>query len=163
MGIMHKEIIEQRRDKAIVLAIIFASVMIGLAKFVGGFKFFNYKLEYITDPIFILTTLIILYIAFRKTKTSYKYSIVSDRLLIHRINSKEQRVLENIKLDRIVYFGNEKNKVKDYKGKQVKKYICKLLSKKAYCCVYENEGNYNKFYFQPSNEFIKKINNYIDR
>lgn len=161
MGIMHKEVIEQRRDSAIVISVIFASIMIGLAKFIGSIRFYNFKLENITNPMFIAATLVALYIVFRKCKTSYKYSIVSDKLLIHRIISKNQKVLENIKVDNIIYFGNNKREAKKYKCKNIRKYSCGILHSPAHFCIYENnKGEYHKFYFQPSNEFITKINNF---
>lgn len=161
MGIMHKETKEQRRDSALIISVVFASIMIGLAKFVGSLKVYNFTLENITDPIFILTTIIILYLVYLKCKISYRYSIVSDKLLIHKVISKEHQVLENVKVNRIVYFGNDKKEARKYKCKNSRKYSCGLLFAPMHFCIYENDkGEYNKFYFQPSNEFITKIKSF---
>ncbi|MGL5244098.1 MAG: hypothetical protein ACRC7R_02805, partial [Sarcina sp.] len=101
MGIMHREVINRRKDTTIIGSIVFLSIMIGLAKLIGNFKISHFKLESITDPIMIVLTIFILYLELRKCKVSYKYSVIANQLIIHKIKVNNQQTLENIKINNI--------------------------------------------------------------
>lgn len=162
MGIMHREIIKRRRDITIVSGIICLSLMIGLAKLIGDIKIYNIKVEIITDPIFILIGIAIICYEMKMCKTYYKYSVIADQLIIHKIQSSEQETLENLKLDDIVFLGTGRNEINKYKAKKEKKYICDLINtKETYCCIYKKDREYRKFYFQPSGEMVKKLKKVI--
>lgn len=162
MGIMHKEIIKRRRDITIVGSIIFLSLMIGLARLVGDIKFYNVKIEIVTDPVFVLLGVMILGYEMRKCKTGYKYSVIANQLIIHKIISSEQETLENLKLDDIVFLGKGRDQINKYKAKREKKYICDYINyKETYCCVYKKDREYRKFYFQPSGEMVEKLKKVI--
>lgn len=163
MGIMHREIIKKRRDITIVYSIIFLSLMIGIARLIGEIRFYNIKIEIVTDPIFILLGAMIIFYEMRKCETCYKYSVIADQLIIHKIKSSEhQETLENLKLNDIVFFGEEKDNSNKYKAKREKKYICDYINNnKTYCCVYKKDKEYRKFYFQPSGEMVEKLKKVI--
>ena len=141
MGTMHKEVVKKRRDVAIVISIVCMSLAISLSNFFGNIKFESFNAETITDPIFLVLTLVIFFREYRKCKTSYKYS------------------LENIKLNNIVYLGKDYSKeAKDFKTSSCKKYVCSLLDRTGhYCCIYKNGDGYNKFYFKPSKTLVDKL------
>lgn len=159
MGTMHKEVVKKRRDVAIIISIIFMSLAISLANFFGNFKFESFKAEKVTDPIFIFLTLVIFYREYRKCKISYKYSIVANQLMIHKVKDNSQSTLENIKLNNIVYLGKDDHKeAKEFKVSSCKKYVCSLLDRTGhYCCIYKNGDVYNKFYFKPSKTLVDKL------
>ena len=162
MGIMHREIIKQRRDITIIYGVVFLSLMIGLARVIGNIRFYNTKIEIVTDPIFISIGIILICYEMKKCKTSYKYSVIADQLIIHKIKSSEQETLENLKLDDIVFLGKGKEQINRYKAKREKKYICDLINKKqTYCCIYKKDREYRKFYFQPSGEMVEKLKKVI--
>ena len=149
MGTMHKEVVKKRRDVAIVISIVCMSLAISLSNFFGNIKFESFNAETITDPIFLVLTLVIFFREYRKCKTSYKYSIVANK----------QSTLENIKLNNIVYLGKDYSKeAKDFKTSSCKKYVCSLLDRTGhYCCIYKNGDGYNKFYFKPSKTLVDKL------
>lgn len=159
MGTMHKEVITKRRDIAIVVSIICMSLTISLSKIIGNIKFDSFNAEVITDPIFVILTLVIFFREYKKCKTSYKYSIVATQLMIHKMKSNEQETLENVKLNNIVYLGKDNpSKSKEFKATSCKKYVCSSLDRVGhYCCIYKKNDKYYKFYFKPSKELVYKL------
>lgn len=159
MGTMHKEIVKKRRDVAIVISIVCMSLAIGLSNFFGNFKFESFNAETITDPIFLVLTLVIFFREYRKCNTSYKYSIVANQLMIHKVKSNKQSTLENIKINNIVYLGKDDSKeAKEFKISSCKKYVCSLLDVTGhYCCIYRKDDRYYKFYFKPSKTLVNKL------
>ncbi|MDZ5254891.1 hypothetical protein [Clostridium sp. LIBA-8841] len=159
MGTMHKEIVKKRRDVAIVISIICMSLAISLSNFLGNFKFESFRAETITDPIFLVLTLVIFFREYRKCNTSYKYSIVANQLMIHKMKSNEQSTLENVKINNIVYLGkDDSKKEKEFKTSSCRKYVCSLLDLTGhYCCIYKKDDRYHKFYFKPSKELVNKL------
>lgn len=100
------------------------SLAISLSNFFGSIKFESFNAETITDPIFLVLTLVIFFREYRKCKTSYKYSIVANQLMIHKVKANKQSTLENIKLNNIVYLGKDYSKeAKDFKTSSCKKYV----------------------------------------
>lgn len=157
MGIMHREVIRRRRDITIVGSIVFISLMIGLATLVGDLKIKHLRIERVTDPIFLVVTVLVILLEIKKLKISYKYSIIADQLIIHKMQSENQETLENIKLNNIVFLGDnkERNNIKTNKEKY---YTCNILrNRHTYCCIYKNNDEYRKFYFQPSNKLVEKL------
>lgn len=160
MGTMHREVIKRRKATTIIMSIVFLCVMVSMAKSVGDFKINKISVEVITDPIFMVITLYFLFFEIFQCKIRYKYSIIADQLIIHKIKSEKQKTLENIKMSNIVYIGTEKNECKKYKTKSSSRYICNRIKSRTYCCIYEKDNKYGKFYFQPSEELIGKINRF---
>ncbi len=159
MGTMHKEVVTKRRDIAIVVSIICMSLTISLSNLIGNIKFDSFNAEVITDPIFVILTLVIFFREYRKCKTSYRYSIVANQLMIHKMKGNEQEILENAKLNNIVYLGKEDSKkARVFKTDSCKKYVCSLLDRTGhYCCIYKKNDKYHKFYFKPSKELVCKL------
>lgn len=160
MGIMHRETIRQNRANTIIGSIVFSSIMIAIAKFVGEFELSGGRIEVVTDPLFIIVTLIVLAILLRQCKISYKYSVIADQLIIHKVSDNEQEILENIKINDILYLGKEKKKLKKFVTKTTKRYTCNSFDKNNYCCIYNREGKNYKFYFRASDKFVDKINKF---
>lgn len=160
MGIMQKETISQNRANTIIGSIVFSSVMITIAKFIGDFELSGGRIEVITDPLCVIITVIVLAILVRQCKVSYRYSVIADELIIHRVSRSEQEILENIKVNDILYLGKEKKEVKAFNTKATKRYTCNSFDKNNYCCVYKKDGQNYKFYFRASDKFVDKINNF---
>lgn len=159
MGTMHKEIITKRRDIAIIISIIALSLTISLSNIIGNIRFDSFNAEIITDPIFLVLTLVIFFREYRKCKTSYRYSIVANQLMIHKMKGNQQETLENVKINNIVYLGKDNSKkAKEFKVTSCKKYVCSLLDRTGhYCCIYKKQDKYYKFYFKPSKELVNKL------
>ncbi|MBU5591695.1 hypothetical protein KQI89_07950 [Clostridium sp. MSJ-4] len=169
MRTMYKEVVTRRRIPVIVSILLGLIIMIIIANIVEEIKIANYEIGFITNPVFFTITSIVIFLELLKCKVKYKYSIISNQLIIHRLKNKEQSVVENVQLEDIVFIG----KVRDIKSniskdmKEVvnsigtKRYVCSPIMPNQYCCIYKNGAKYKKFYFQPSGEFINKVNSHL--
>lgn len=162
MGNIYREVVSKKKTKSIILIVLFASAMIGLSTFFSGIESVNVKTKSFVK--FVCFTVTIFYILYETSRCmiKYKYSIMINKFMIHKISSKNQTNVENIYLNDIVYIG--KNSDNKYSGKYHKKrYMCDLLTDEKYCCVYKTDNGYKKFYFQPSEELITRIENMKNR
>ncbi|WP_297522873.1 hypothetical protein [uncultured Clostridium sp.] len=157
MGIMQREVRNHKISVAIVQSIVFVSFMIFVSGVVGQVRLEDTRLEVVTDPIFIVATVIAILLLFKNSSTSYKYSVIADQLIVHKVTERNQSILENIKVGNILYVGRDESKIKKFKACRCKKYTCSIRSKDKYCCVYEVDGKVKKFYFEASNNFVEKI------
>lgn len=157
MGIMQREVRNHKMSIAIVQSIVFLSFMIFISKIVGQVRLESMRLETITDPIFIVITILAIIWLFKHSSTSYKYSVVADQFIIHKVTDKNQNILENIKVGNILYIGKDESQIKKFKACTCKKYTCSMISSEKYCCIYEVDGKVKKFYFEASNNFVEKV------
>ncbi len=98
------------------------------------------------------------YIEFSKCKVKYKYSIVADQFIIHKIKGEEVTILEDIKLKNIEFIGKYSNcNTKISILRSSKKYICSTFIGSKFCCVYKVGDKFKKFYFEPSDGLMNKI------
>ncbi|SHE45343.1 hypothetical protein [Clostridium fallax] len=160
---MHRELIKRRKSTTIISSVVVLCAMIFLANIIGRIKINNSKLDIYTDPLLAIITTAFLVFELFQCKVKYKYSIIADKLMIHKIISDEEKILEKIRLSDIVYIGNNSDEYKKYNASVKKKYICNTATGKNCCCVYKLGDNYRKVYFQPSSELINKIIRIKDR
>ena len=161
MGTMHRELIEKRKATTIISLIIILCAMLFLSTAIGEIKISRYyKLNIITDPVITFLTIVFFIFEIFKCKIKYKYSIIADKLMIHKVFLNDEKILEKIRLSDIVYVGKDVKWKKHFNISDTKKYICNLVTDKTYCCIYKLNGEYKKVYFQPSSELIRKINNF---
>ncbi|MGL4656025.1 MAG: hypothetical protein ACRCWM_09110 [Sarcina sp.] len=159
MGIMQREVRNHKTSVAIIQSVVFMSFMIFISGIVGQVKLEDTRLESVTDPIFIVITIVAIILLFKNSSTSYKYSVVADQFIIHKVTDKNQNILENIKVGNILYIGNNENEIKKFKACTCKKYTCSMVSSERYCCIYESNGATKKFYFEASSNFVEKVKN----
>lgn len=162
MGTMYKEIVVRRRTPVVVGLLLLLVIMIAVSNLVEHIQVFNYKIGFITNPIISIITSMLILFEIMKCKVSYRYSIIADQLIIHRLKQKEQNVVENIKLKDIVYMGKEKDYRENYDIANSKRYVC-ALKLNNYCCIYKDGDRYRKFFFQPSLNLVQKINTIITK
>lgn len=162
-GVMHRELIKRKKATTIISSIVVLCAMIFLANIIGRIKINNSRLEIYTDPILSIITLGFLFFELIQCKIKYKYSIIADKLMIHKIISNEEKILEKIRLSDIVYIGKNDKEQKQYSVSSKRRYVCNTAMASNYCCVYKLGEAYRKIYFQPSEELISKINRIKDR
>lgn len=158
MGIMQKEIRSHKMSIAIIKSVVFMSFMIALGGLVGKFRFNNFEFATISNPVLIVVTVVAIYFMINNCRTSYKYSVVGDRLLIHKVDSKKQVVLENVRVSDILYIGKDKKEISKLSAKNSRSYTCDLFNSNKSSCVFKSNGSVRKFNFQASDEFISKVN-----
>lgn len=163
MGTMYKEIVIRRRTPVVVGVFIILAIMICIANIVEQVQVANYKIGFITNPLICFVTSYIIGFEVLKCKVCYRYSIIADQLIIHRLKDREQSVVENIKLKDIVFIGSPLQLKEKIITASSKKYICSLFRLNKYCCVYKEGDKFRKFYFQPSRNLISKLNMIIEK
>lgn len=157
MGIMQREIRNHKTSMAIIESVIFMSFMIFISGIIGQVRLENMRLEAVTDPICIVITIVAITWLIKNSNTSYKYSVVADQFIIHKITEKKQNILENVKIGDILYIGKDESKIKKFKACICKKYTCSMISSEKYCCIYKVNGKVKKFYFEASSNFVEKV------
>ncbi len=165
MRIMYKEVVTRRKTPFMAAMLLGLVMMIVISNIVEQIKVSNYEIGFITNPVFFVITTIVITLELIKCKVKYKYSIIANQLIIHRLKNDKQSVVENIRIEDIVFIGKTKD-IKSSINKNIKKavnsisskrYVCSMSMFNQYCCIYRYGDKYKRFYFEPSREFIKKI------
>lgn len=161
MNTMYKEIVETKKAPRIVGGLLLVSLMIVVANGVADIRFFQYRIGYLTDPLLKIVACMIMAIEFIKCKVRYRYSIIADQLIIHKLKDNRQYTAENIKLQNIIFVGKMSDLNKKLNIISSKNYVCSVNMFERYCCVYKDGNAYRKFYFQPSSNLLMKLNNIL--
>lgn len=156
MGNIYREVVCKRKTKAIILVVLFTSCMIALSTIISEVKGIDRNVRAFIDFGCVIATIFYMSYEILKCTIKYKYSIMINKLMIHRIYSNSQRNVENIDFKDIVYVGKHSDSKFDGKVHK-KRYMCDLLTDEKYCCIYKTQKGFNEIYFQPSNELISRI------
>ena len=158
---MHREIVEERK----LLAIINSLLIITIALYINSFM----RISIVGNKIFQrIATIGIIFVVFlivlqeiKRCRVCYKYSIISDKLIINAIDLRKKENLKTLSLNAkdILYIGTKKNLPKQYCKCKVHKYHTRDLENKGKLyCVYLKNGKVQSFVFKPSEKFIDKMN-----
>lgn len=157
MGFMYKEIIFRKR-LPVVLTFFFAIILIlYMIKIAEIFKLVPGNMGRVLDLASLVMVISFGYYEFEKCRIKYKYSIIADQLIIHKIKGEEQKLLEDIKIKNIQYIGPSSKLQGKGKHCKTKKYICSILNFNKNCCIYDDGTKELKIYFEPSAELIEKV------
>ncbi|MBU3093812.1 hypothetical protein K2F40_13595 [Clostridium sp. CM028] len=154
---MYKEMVQRKKFPAIVLLFITLIVFICLSDVFTKVSIGRINIKTFVTMFFNTLMIALCYMEFSKCKVKYKYSIVADQFIIHKIKGEEVKILEDIKLKDIDYIGKYKNYSAGVHISSSKKYICSTFIGSKFCCIYKVGDNFKKFYFEPSDGFMNKI------
>ncbi len=157
MNTMYKEVIERRKTPVVVGSFIFITLMIAISNGVENIRIFDYRIGNMMDPILMIITLGLILVELLKCRVRYKYSIIADQLIIHKLYNDEQNIIENIKLQDIVFVGKMKELNKKVQVLSSKNCICSLIHLNHVCCIYKDGQNFKKLYIQPSSKLLEKL------
>lgn len=154
---MYKEIVQRKKFPAIVLLFIIFIMFICLSDLLPSARMGSINIKTFVSMFFNTLMIALCYMEFSKCKVKYKYLIVADQFIIHKIKGEEVTILEDIKLKNIEFIGKNCN----YSSKKhicsSKNYICSTFNSSKFCCVYSVGDKLKKFYFQPSDGLMNKI------
>ena len=140
---MHKEIKRGKKTIAIIVSLLTITVTLYIYQFFKINFEKNIEIKYCAEVFLIIITLIVVCKQTSKCKLSYKYCIISDKLIINKIKSKNEENVESVKIKDILYIGEKNNAPKEYnKCKCVKHYIENLIMKKSYYVYIEKMEKY---------------------
>jgi hypothetical protein len=154
---MYKEMVQRKKFPAVVLLFITLITFICISDLLPKISMGSINLKIFITMFFNTLMIVLCYIEFSKCKVKYKYSIVADQFIIHKIKGEEVKILEDIKLKDIEFIGKYSNCNTDIHISSSKKYICSTFNGNKFCCVYKAGDKFKKFYFEPSDGLMSKI------
>lgn len=159
---MHKEVKQGRKTVAIVISLITITIALYIHQFSKLAMDKNIGIKIFLEVAVAVITCLILFRETKRCKIAYKYSIISDKLIINKINRKIEENVESLKIKDIIYIGDICNAPKEYtKGKYSKHYIMDFEIKGKCVCIYKKQDRICKFVFKPSNTLIERVNSII--
>jgi hypothetical protein len=157
MGNMYKEVIFRKRLPVFIVFFVVMIIVLYLLKIAEIMNLIPIHMARIID-IFCLFTLISFAIyEIKKCQVQYKYSIIGEQLIIHRVKGKSQKLVEDIKIQDIRYIGPISKRHAVKWGNKRRNYICSLINLNKHCCIYADGHKSHEVYFEPSSELIEKI------
>jgi len=154
---MYKEMVQRKKFPAVVLLFIILIAFISISGLLPRVRIGSINIKTYVTMFFNTLMIALCYMEFSKCKVKYKYLIVADQFIIHKIKGEEVTILEDIKLKNIEFIGKNSNYNSDTHISSSKKYICSTFTGCKCCCVYKVGDKLKKFYFEPSDGLMNKI------
>lgn len=155
---LYKEIVNRKKLPMATFLLMMFCVCIYSYKFISSlFRGNKTNVQNLINLIIILAMIVISIIEIYKSSVSYKYSIIADQFIIHKIVGKVNKEVESVKFKNIKFIGREVDLKENYKVRSNKKYLCSMFNFNRYCCVYYDGKEFRKFYFQPSEKLLSKF------
>ncbi|MGL5649495.1 MAG: hypothetical protein ACRDDY_16765 [Clostridium sp.] len=157
---MQREIVVKKKAPVIAIVLIVITCMLYLHQGLKFIKFRGALTFEICNTIILALTCLILLREIISCSTSYKYSVIADKLIVNKIFMSKEKNLASIRISDIEYIG-KKSEAPKIKSKFIGSFVCSLLNNNTCVCIYKKNGEYYKFSFEPSNEFVCKLNREI--
>ncbi len=154
---MYNEMVQRKKLPAMVLLFIVLITFICLSDILHRISIGNINIKIFVTMFFNTLMIILCYIEFSKCKVKYKYSIVADQFIIHKIRGEEVKILEDVKLKEIKFIGKKCDCNSNIHITSSKSYICSTFVGGKFCCVYKAGDKFKKFYFEPSDGLMNKL------
>ena len=154
---MYKEMVQRKKFPAVVSLFITLIIFICLSDLLPKVSIGSINVKTFVTLFFNTIMIALCYVEFSKCKVKYKYLIVADQFIIHKIKGQEVTIREDIKLKDIEYIGKDSNYSSEIHISGSKKYVCSTFIGSKLCCVYKAGNKFKKFYFEPSDGLMKKI------
>ncbi|MGB4589123.1 MAG: hypothetical protein WBI17_07830 [Clostridiaceae bacterium] len=140
----------------VVLLVLFGMSLMAVSYFGKGLDLHN-DMETTIDMILALIFLLVGYHVYMMSNDIYRYSIIADDFLIHKINCGKNKLVHKIKLTDIKSIEMMKSK-KEF-PKNFRNNFSENITKPGYSCEYHIAGKNKVFYFDPSVGMVSKLNN----
>lgn len=154
---MYREMIQRKKLPAVVLLFITLITFICLSDLLPKISIGSMNIKTYITVFFNILMVSLCYIEFSKCKVKYKYLIVADQFIIHKLKGEQVKILEDIKLKDIEYIGKYSKYNAEIHISSSKKYMCSTFNGSKFCCVYKEGDKFKKFYFEPSDGLMNKI------
>lgn len=154
---MYKEMVQRKKFPAIILLLITLITFICLSDLLPKIDMGNINIKMFVTIFFNTLMIVLCYFEYSKCKVKYKYSIVADQFIIHKIKGEEVTIQEDIKLKDIEFIGKYSNCTSNIHISSSRKYLCYTFFGSKLCCVYKVGDKFKRFYFEPSDGLMNKI------
>lgn len=156
---MNKEVISKRALPLILLWIFILVTLLALKEIIMVSDI-SKEIEEVYLDCGIAIILVLLAVGFiGRSKIKYKYFLIDNKLVIHKLKGTSHSVEEVVDFKDVHFLGkrcNYKNKVR---SRRRTSYLSHYYNSDRYLCVYKKDGKYKRFYFQPTKNFIKNMEN----
>jgi hypothetical protein len=167
MGIIYKETVRYKRYsflRSIIVLFLFIVTMNLLVNSVHYSSRYDIAIEIILLAGGVLAAYV-LKVGFDMAYTHricYRYKLIDKELIFERTFGSSDKVILSVNAKDIELL-MPLSEAKETKGvDRIYKFLCGSQNNNIYCCVVNNNGQKIKFYFQPSDELVKKIKLVMD-
>lgn len=154
MGCIYNEKVERNMKPLLILLMVFGLSLLSVSYYVSEMGW-EREVSTILDLFLTLVFLLAGYAVFLKSRETYRYSIIGDELIIHRLSGEKNDLVAKVKLQEIKKL-QEKNGRANLGG-LIRKNYCQNVVRKGCLCEYQAEGGSKSFYFSPSPSMLNKI------
>jgi hypothetical protein len=154
MGCIYNEKVERNMTPLLILLMVFGLSLLSVSYYVSEMGW-EREVSTILDLFLTLVFLLAGYAVFLKGRETYRYSIIGDELIIHRLSGEKNDLVAKVKLQEIKKL-QEKNGRANLGG-LIRKNYCQNVVRKGCLCEYQAEGGSKSFYFSPSPSMLNKI------
>jgi hypothetical protein len=154
---MYKEMVQRNKIPVVVMLFVTLIAFICVSDLLPKISIGHMNVKIFVTIFFNTLMVTLCYIEVSKCKVKYKYSIVADQFIIHKIKGEEVKILEDIKLKDIEYIGKYNKSDSHIHITSSKRYVCSTFLGSKFCCVYKTGDKFKKFYFEPSDGLMNKI------
>lgn len=166
MGVLYKETLRHRKSsfaKALFVLFLLAFIMstlVNSAQFSSRFDI-NIELILLADSLLAVYAIRMIYYMFYVSRICYYYRLIDRELIFEKLLGDSRRVVISFDARDIEQLAplKELRNVKDID--RTYKFLCNHSKNKIYCCIVNQKGKNVRFYFQPSEELINKLNTVI--
>lgn len=162
MKTMYKEEVMQKRLPVILEMFVLLTLSIFVSNFTEKVSLYNRSIGSAANLMLILFMSVMIVLGIMRCRERYRYSIIADQLIVHRIVKGEQIIIENIKLEDIKYIGRASKLKHKLNTRYTGRHGCSIFSFRTFCCIYKEGDGIKKFYFQPSESFINRISSFLE-
>lgn len=138
----------------VILLMVFGLSLLSVSYYVSEMGW-EREVSTILDLILTLVFLLAGYAVISKGREVYRYSIIGDELIIHKMNGEKNELVAKVKLQEIRGL-HEKSGSRNILGR-IRKNYCKDVVRRGCLCEYQEEGSRKSFYFSPSPSMLNKI------
>lgn len=162
MGILYREVVEYKQKKLIkvLLGIIVFLIIFNLALVLSEI---GRNIDYLTYLVIPISAFLVLlqYNLWKKCNRKYRYQIIDNELIIERFDRNRRKVELSINIKYIVKIERVTEKICD--NIENKEFCCSLKNTNLYRVIYKLDGKMYSFCFEPSSNFINKIDTILKK
>lgn len=154
MGCIYNEKVERNIAPLLILLMVFGLSLLSVSYYVSEMGW-DREVSTILDLFLTLVFLLAGYAVIAKSRETYRYSIIGDELIIHRMSGEKNELVAKVRLQEIKKL-HEKNTKTNLVG-LIRKNYCQNVVRRGCLCEYHSEGGSKSFYFSPSPSMLNKI------
>lgn len=162
MGVLYKEVVRHRKisfAKGLLVLFLLALISSTLANSSDFSNRYDIEIEFIliADALVGVYTLRLAYHMFYLSRVCFSYKLIDKELIFEKMVGGSRKAILSFDakyIEQFVPAGELKN-IKDVD--RTYKFLCKHSKNKVYCCIVNCKGRKVKYYFQPSEELIRKL------